>query len=244
MAKKNDSQSPLNPLQIILIVALIAAAGTIGHLWTKLNYMDQAPTENVKQAADNNPTPAQPQFPSVDNLEPISQEDHIRGNPDAQIALIGYSDLECPYCVDFHQTAQQLLEEYDGQIMWIYRHYPLEQLHSNATELAIGSECAARQGDDDSFWAFIDYVFENESTDAQKVAQALGFNTAQFSTCLDDESLAQKVQDQLNAGSAAGVTGTPGNILLNTQTNDAILVPGARPVDQFKTIIDQQLLDS
>lgn len=244
MTKKNNSKSPLNPLQIILIVALIAAAGTIGHLWTRLNYMDTNPKENVKQAADNNPTPTRPQFPAVDNLEPINQEDHIRGNPDAQIALIEYSDLECSYCADFHQTAQQLLEEYDDQIMWVYRHYPLKQIHPNATQLAIGSECAARQGGDDAFWAFIDYVFENKSTDAQEVAQALGLNTGQFSICLDDDSLAQKVQDQLEAGTAAGVTGTPGNIMLNTQTDDAILVPGARPVDQFKTIIDEQLLDS
>jgi len=128
--------------------------------------------------------------------------------------------------------------------MWVYRHYPLEQLHPNATELAIGSECAARQGGNDSFWEFVDYVFENNSKDPQKVAQALNLNTTQFSTCLEDQALADEVQTELDQGSKAGVTGTPGNILLNTKTDQAILVPGSRPLSQFKNIIDKQLLGS
>lgn len=243
MAKNQDS-SLLNPLQIILIIALIAAAGTIGHLWTKIQYTNRGSQENVKAQQAGQPTPDQPRFPSVPDLEPINDRDHILGNPDAKIALIEYSDLQCPYCADFQDTAQQLMDEYGDQIMHVYRHYPIDQLHPNARQLAIGSECAARQGGEDLFWEFIDYVFENKSQDAQEVASALNLDSNQFETCLDNQELADYIQTSIDLASAAGIeASTPSIILLNTQTDQSLYVSGSRPLSQFKDIINNQLLN-
>lgn len=242
MSKKEKQSSSFNPLQIGLIVALVIAAGTIGHLWTKLNQTTpkSQPEPQVKAQKDNAPTP--PQFQEVDNLNPISDSDHIRGNPNAEIALIEYSDLLCPYCQKFHSTAKALLEEYGDQIMWVYRHYPLPQLHPTAKSLAVGSECAAQQGGDDAFWQFTDYIMDNNTKQPQDVAKALDLNLSQFNTCLESQDIIDLVETQTENGSQAGVTGTPGNILLNTKTDKALLVPGARPLEQLKSIIDNQLL--
>ncbi|PIR97817.1 MAG: hypothetical protein COT89_02815 [Candidatus Colwellbacteria bacterium CG10_big_fil_rev_8_21_14_0_10_42_22] len=91
--------------------------------------------------------------------ESISPEDHIRGNVDAPITIIEYSDLECPFCQVVHPTIQSLVSE-NSDVSWVYRHLPLEAIHPSARPLAEGSECAAELGGNDAFWAFLDKVFE------------------------------------------------------------------------------------
>lgn len=92
-------------------------------------------------------------------LPKITAQDHVRGNRNAQIFLIEYSDFECPYCKSFHPTAMQALEEYGDKIGWAYRHYPLDMIHPNARPAAIASECVAELGGDEAFWKFADEIF-------------------------------------------------------------------------------------
>ena len=94
----------------------------------------------------------------VGEVEPVSETDHIRGSLDAKVKIIEYSDLECPFCATLHPTLQQIMEDFDGDVAWIYRHFPLD-FHPSARPLAIGSECAAQLGGNDKFWEYIDYVF-------------------------------------------------------------------------------------
>ena len=75
----------------------------------------------------------------------MTKEDWVFGNRNAEIALIEYSDLECPFCKKFHPTAQQVVDEYKGKVMWVFRHYPLS-FHANAQKEAEASECAAELG--------------------------------------------------------------------------------------------------
>lgn len=86
-----------------------------------------------------------------------STEDYIRGAPNAKIALIEYSDYECPFCHSVHPTYQQLMKDYDGKVMWVYRHFPLS-FHQEAMPLAMGAECAGELGGSDAYWAFTDMV--------------------------------------------------------------------------------------
>lgn len=97
-------------------------------------------------------------------VDPVASTDHVRGNRNARIAMIEYSDLQCPFCKQFHPTAQRVVDEYKGQVLWVYRHFPLDQgpnpLHPVARRAAEGSECVAELAGEDGFWKYVDAVFK------------------------------------------------------------------------------------
>lgn len=108
--------------------------------------------------ADPDADSTDPAAPAASNVTPVDLEnDHIRGDKDAEIAIIEYSDYECPFCRRVHPTMQQLVDQYDGKVMWVYRHYPLS-FHPEAMPLAIGAECAGELGGNDAYWEFTDKV--------------------------------------------------------------------------------------
>jgi protein-disulfide isomerase len=124
------------------------------------------PFENVKTAIDEvmtgeADTPATPNAQEIDptKVPEITGEDWVKGNRDAKIALIEYSDFECPFCQQFHSSAQQAMDAYPNDLQWVYRHFPLD-FHPNAIKYAYTSECVAELGGNDSFWAFADKMFE------------------------------------------------------------------------------------
>lgn len=88
------------------------------------------------------------------------QREHIRGNRNARIALIEYSDFQCPFCQRVHPTYEQVMKEYDTKIMWVYRHFPLE-FHPNAMPAAEASECVNALAGQDAFWKYSDSLFGN-----------------------------------------------------------------------------------
>ncbi|OGD66802.1 hypothetical protein A2442_01615 [Candidatus Campbellbacteria bacterium RIFOXYC2_FULL_35_25] len=98
----------------------------------------------------------------VINVDPVTADDHILGSPDADVIMVEYSDLECPFCKNFHLTTKQIMAEYgeNGQVALVFRHFPLDQLHSKARTEAAATECAAEIGGNDVFWAYLDKVFE------------------------------------------------------------------------------------
>ena len=96
---------------------------------------------------------------SVGEIRPIGGEDHVLGNADAPVELVLFSDMQCPFCKQFHATLKQIESEYGDQVVIAFRHLPLEQRHPNAKPLAEGSECAAELGGNDAFWAYLDEVF-------------------------------------------------------------------------------------
>lgn len=96
------------------------------------------------------------------NLKPIADDDHIRGNKSASVAIVVYSDLECPFCSMFHTTLNQLLKDMPNDIKVVFRHFPLTSLHKNAQEMAESSECAASIGGEEKFWLFADKLFETK----------------------------------------------------------------------------------
>jgi protein-disulfide isomerase len=96
------------------------------------------------------------------NIAPVTAADHTKGSPDADITWVEYSDLECPFCARIHPDLIKLLTEYDGKVRWVYRHFPLSQLHPNAEGLARASECIAQLEGEDAFWGYIDHVYANQ----------------------------------------------------------------------------------
>ena len=93
----------------------------------------------------------------------ITENDHIRGNPDASITIVEFSDFQCPFCTRFHPTVKQALAEYGDQVRWVYKHFPLSQIHPEAISDAEASECIAEQKGGDGFWNFADALFASQS---------------------------------------------------------------------------------
>src|SRR6185436_7093141 len=81
-------------------------------------------------------------------MEPVTEKDHILGNPNAEVIMVEYSDLECPFCKEFHSTLRRVMNEYgkDGKVAWVYRHFPIDSLHPKARKEAEATECAAELG--------------------------------------------------------------------------------------------------
>jgi protein-disulfide isomerase len=232
--------------------ALGVSAFFIGSLYTKVRTLEKKPStatkteqgETAGAQVGNNKPPVE----TADKVPPVSKEDHIKGERNARIALIEYSDLECPFCKRFHPTAQKAVDEYAGKVMWVYRHFPLG-FHANAQKEAEASECAGELGGNDAFWSYIDLIYKRTTSNGTgfaldalvPLAQELGLDKNKFKECLDSDKFAQNIKDEMSGGSAAGVSGTPGNILLDTKTGKTRLIPGAVPFEQVKQVIDEML---
>ncbi len=136
----------------------------------------------------------------------------VKGEPDAPVTVVEYSDFECPYCKNFYeQTLPPLLERYvnAGTVRIAYKHFPLP-MHDNAQSAAVASECAKRQ---DAFWEYHDKLFDNQNQLGRENyvnwADDLGLNTSDFRECLDDETVSEQVRQDMEEGRQIGVTGTP-----------------------------------
>ena len=173
---------------------------------------------------------------------PVSDSDHIRGNVNAPITIVEYSDLECPFCKRFHETMKQTLAEYGDKVRWVYKHFPLDQIHPKADKEAEATECAGEQGGDNAFWAYVDRIFEvtpsNNGLDLAllpSMAKDLGLDREKFESCLSSGKYAELVEAQFQEGARLGVNGTPGSFV-NGQP-----VRGAIPFEALKEIIDAEL---
>jgi protein-disulfide isomerase len=244
------SASPSTPRSFnpILVVLLVVAAFLIGALTTKIQYLEKSPTTAQAPAAGQ-PAAGQPPVaqPATGKVAEITDKDHMRGNKDAKVTLVEYSDLECPFCQRFHVTMVDLMKTYGDKVKWVYRHYPLS-FHANAQKEAEAAECVAELGGHDKFWEFIDAIFEKSTTGGTgfaldklgPLAAELGVNQAQFQSCLDSGKYAQLVKDQTADGTQAGVSGTPSTFIIDAKGNSQVVV-GAQPVESLKTLIDEAL---
>ena len=249
MPEKLIKENVLERLLPILLVATVILAFMIGILWQKVSSLEGEKTTEEAQPTDvvQPLTEGKLSEDQAVKVEKVSDKDHIRGNKDAKVFLIEYSDFECPFCARFHPTAQQMLDEYGDDVAWVYRHFPLDILHPRARPAAQASECAAELGGEDAFWSFIDEIFENQETalsdsGLKNTASRLGLDARAFSDCVENEKYKDKVEEQYQGGLTAGVTGTPGNFVVNSK-GEIWLIPGAVPFEILKEAIDEALQD-
>lgn len=238
MASEIDNLKSSNK---ILVVALIIAAFFLGSLTNKVATLEKGSSPSVAGEATQivSPTTAPSQKP-----KDVTDNDHIRGNKNAKITLVEYSDLECPFCKTFHPTMQQAMDTYGDQVRWVYRHYPLS-FHANAQKEAEASECVAELGGDDKFWEFIDRIFERTTgngtgfalTALGPLAEEIGVNQAQFQSCLDIGKYAAKVTENLSKHQF----GTPATFIIDSKGNTSENLGGAIPFAQLKQAIDTAL---
>ncbi|WP_260843284.1 DsbA family protein [Sedimenticola selenatireducens] len=181
------------------------------------------------------------------NVRVVStSNDHIRGNPEATISLVEYSDFECPFCKRFHPSAAQLIENNKGEVNWVYRHFPLDFHNPGAQKQAEASECATKLGGNEAFWRYSDLIYARTTSNGNgfpivnlvPLAVEIGLNESQFKQCLDSGEMRERVQQDYENGVKSGITGTPGNIFINNKTRQVIAASGALPVERLQRIVD------
>ncbi len=222
MEKKITYNNLSVPGSIIIAGAIIA----IAIIWTK---------QPVKTSLDRAITV---------NVQTITSSDHVLGNPNAPIKIIGYSDPSCPYCKIFNPTMIDIMKEYgpSGDVAWVYRHFPLNKpdangnvLHANAGNESQALECVASLGGNDKFWAYEKLFYETtpsvtgstpeglDQTQLPVMAKNVGIDVTNFKDCLSSGKFSQTVDKQYLSGINAGVTGTPTSfIMLSKPANKSI----------------------
>ena len=178
-------------------------------------------------------------------------DDPIKGNPDAPITIVEFSDFQCPFCARFHESTLPLLEQNyisTGKVNFVYRDFPIQSIHPNAIPAALAAECADEQ---EKFWEMHDMIFESQKAwqDLQisqsanlfkQYVSEIGLDEDQFASCLDSGKYLEEIRNDLNDGRTYGVTGTPGFFVGNEKIGFTKLI-GAQPFSSFQRVIDEQL---
>ncbi len=235
MEPTSNNSSVAIPVAIVFGFGLIALAiyfSGMGGATSK-----EVPTNtNVTQADNNSPTQA---------IRPVDGTDYIRGNPNAPILIVEYSDYDCPYCKSFHATMNQIMNEYgvDGKIAWVYRQFPIAQLHPNAPRISEAALCVGDIGGNEAFWKFSDLVFQersiNEATNISKLpeyAVSAGVKKEEFMSCLETGKMKSAVEASYSDGVGAGIQGTPNSFVL--VGNQKAPIEGAQPYEVVKQIVE------
>lgn len=174
----------------------------------------------------------------------------IRGNSNAKVVVVNYDDFQCPYCSRVHETLfPELLKEYGDRVAFIYKDFPLSEIHPWAIHAAINANCLAAQSND-AYWDFADYAHANRGTvnsekgldnqiaalDRTTLSEAGKFHldAAKLQTCIKDQK-DDVVKASVKEGESLGVSGTP------TMFVNGEMVDGARSAAEFRAVFDSAL---
>jgi protein-disulfide isomerase len=141
---------------------------------------------------------------------PVNEKDHKEGTDAAAIQLVEYGDYQCPHCGAAYPVIKKIQRTFGAQVLFIFRNFPLSEIHPHAVSAAIATEAAALQG---KFWKMHDIIFENQQllgeAGLQKMADSIGLDTAKFKNDMRREDLQSKVAADFESGVRSGVNGTP-----------------------------------
>lgn len=238
---------------IIIAGALVAAAVLFGGGNSAKQTADSGSDDNAQaqtdQAAQRQAQQAA-QKEALDKMTPVTEEDHIRGSLDAPVKIVEYADFECPFCNRFHDTMKQVVDEYPGdQVAWVYRHFPIDQLHpKNARKVAVISECVNELAGEDAFWQFTDGYYANSPANDQtnlevvlpKLYDQIGVSEAAVNECVESGRFDEHVQSEVENAQASGGRGTPWSIVVGPD-GERYPLSGAQPYRAVKQLIDSQL---
>lgn len=200
--------------------------------------------------ANTNPTaPSKSSFPSgtltKEQLASINR-DNVEGEKNTKLTLIEYSDLECPFCKRHHDagTVKNLVEKYKKDINHVFKNFPLS-FHPYAQKAAEGSLCVAQQEGVKSYYEYINNVFAAGTPTqdvVKKAASDAGMGASSIEECLKSDKTADAVKAEMNEGqSLFQVSGTPGNVILNNESGEWVLIAGAYPLDAFEAEVKRML---
>lgn len=141
---------------------------------------------------------------------PVSERDHSQGPATAAVALVQYGDYECPYTRQSTRVVEALQQELGDQLRFIYRNFPLVEIHPHALHAAFAAEAADAQG---KFWEMHDYLFHHQHTledaDLAMFAEAVGLDLKQYTRDMSEERGLARIEEDVEGGERSGVQGTP-----------------------------------
>ncbi len=205
--KKRDY---LLPVSILVAAVLVAFA-----------IVYSAGKSSGSQAAN---LPSAPQTGDFTKVQPVIASDHIMGNANAPVKVIEFADLECPYCQQFHQTMEQISQQYATSVAWVFRNYPIPELHPKAPHEAQAAECAAKLGGNAVYWKYIDTLYATtpannglDPAELPQIASQVGLDVNAFNSCLSSTYGQDIITKQSQEAIADGALGTPYSIVMLNQ---------------------------
>ncbi len=193
--KQGNTKDKVKKLFALFVVVLVVA-GLVGSIIP----FNPAPSSTTQQ---------------IGEIPAVTSADWISGNVDSNIVFVEYADFQCPACAAYHPLLKKLKQEYGTKVKFVFRHFPLTQVHPNALLASYAAEAAGAQG---KFWEMHDKLFETQSAwstsaNAQSLFESyagqLGLNVDQFKKDIDSGSTSQKVTSQQSGGTLAGIDSTP-----------------------------------
>jgi protein-disulfide isomerase len=174
-------------------------------------------------------------YPEVPRIKVSADDDPFLGTDGAPIEIIQFAEFQCPYCGKAGEAIDQVLAEYEGKVKMVYRDFPLG-FHDRAIPAAVAANCAGVQG---KYWEMHNLLMSNQralsEADLTGHATTLELDLAKWNTCREDPAQEAEVKKDMEDGAAVGVTGTPAFFI------NGIMLSGALPFSEFKSIIDQEL---
>jgi len=192
------------------------------------------------RATAKEPTPAL-------SMDLRKKEYPVLGDGSADVAIVEFSDFECPYCLRHYRNTVPLLNQKyidSGKVKYVFVDFPLS-FHANAAPAALAGACAHQQG---AFWKMRESLFENQHSLSaptfQKIADDLHLNANKFNACLKDPKSLAQIQAQAQLGESLGVQGTPAFLVGKIRDGklvDGELISGAQPMTRFESVLDPLL---
>lgn len=243
---RNEQKIQVKDLLIpgsIVVAGLAIGLGLfLGGDFTKGN----APIAVTDQAAEKD-------VDTTSKIDPVTEADHIRGNLNAPVKFVEFSDFECPFCKRQHETLLGVMEKLGpDKVAWVYRQFPLEQLHPvKAMAAAMASECVAELGGDDAFWLFTDRYFEetltNNKTDVEtlipKLVTETGVDKQKFTACFEGEKYKSKIEASIADAVETGGRGTPWSVIIGP-TGKTYPINGALPASVIEKAIEKAISEA
>lgn len=166
----------------------------------------------------------------------VTTDDPRLGNPLAPVTIVEFADFGCPFSRESSFIIRELAVQYPDTVQFIYRDFPLTELHPIAQKAAEAGECADDQG---KFWEFHDKLYQNQNALSEEAfvefAESLNMNVTQFESCVQSGRYADEVTEDYLAGVEAGVRGTP-TFFINGNR-----IAGAIPADILEAVIQSIL---
>ena len=253
LVSKSTYNNMLKGIVAAIAIATFFGGYTLGALDSYDSGISNEELKEILSEIKTAPQPAQaPSQPSAPAIIMVSvDDDPVKGDPNAPVTIIEFSDFQCPFCSRFcQQTLSQIETVYidTGKVKFVYRDLPLDSLHPNARPAHIAAECADEQG---KFWDYHDVLFEKQSewsrlaaADLQSTltqyASDLGLQSSIFENCLKSEKIADEVNKDALDAAKIGATGTPA-FYIGNEKDGFIKLSGAQPFANFQAVIDAQL---
>jgi protein-disulfide isomerase len=140
----------------------------------------------------------------------VGARDHAQGPSDAPVTLVEYGDYECPYCGSAYPIVKQIQHRLGDRLRFVFRNFPLSEMHPHAEQAAEAAEAAATQN---RFWPMHDMLFENQEAldvdDLRSYAHAVGIDAARFDGDMQEHTAAARIREDFLSGVRSGVNGTP-----------------------------------